>query len=165
MPALTVGTRSFEVSEHRVRRARVNEGVRDALDCCRAGDVLTVWRLDRLGRSLPDLLSIVQRLDREGVGFHSLTEAISTNTPGGKLHLFGSLAEFERALIRDRTMAGLEAARQRGRVGGHPRSMTDNKVDAAKKLLSGGTPPRDVASIIGVPLPTLYRRVPANRAA
>jgi len=62
-------------------------------------------------------------------------------------------------------MAGLEAARQRGRVGGHPRSMTDDKVEAAKKLLNGGTPPRDVASIVGVPLPTLYRRVPANRAA
>jgi DNA invertase Pin-like site-specific DNA recombinase len=141
-------------------------GLRDALNCCRRGDVLVVWRLDRLGRSLPDLLSIVKRLDDEGVGFLSLTESISTNSPGGKLafHLFGSLAEFERALIRDRTMAGLEAARQRGRVGGRPRSMTADKIQAAKKLLSDGTPPRDVANIIGVSVPTLYRHVPARAA-
>src|SRR5882724_5961504 len=142
-------------------------GLRDALDYCRPTDVLTVWRLDRLGRSLPDLLSIVKRLEEGGIGFHSLTEAISTNTPGGKLafHLFGSLAEFERALIRDRTMAGLEAARLRGRVGGRPKLMTNDKVEAATKLLRDGTPPKDVARILGISLPTLYRHVPGNRAA
>jgi DNA invertase Pin-like site-specific DNA recombinase len=137
-------------------------GLREALNYCRSGDVLTVWRLDRLGRSLPDLLSIVKQLEQSEIGFHSLTEAINTNTPGGKLafHLFGSLAEFERALIRDRTRAGLEAARQRGRFGGRPtKLMTAEKVDAAMKLLRDGTPPKDIAHILGISLPTFYRHV------
>jgi DNA invertase Pin-like site-specific DNA recombinase len=138
------------------------EGLLMLRSCRRRAEILAA----RPSRAAADLLSIVQRLDNDGIGFHSLTEAISTDAPGGKLafHLFGSLAEFERALIRDRTMAGLEAARQRGRVGGRPRSMTADKIQAAKKLLSDGTPPRDVANIIGVSVPTLYRHVPARAA-
>jgi len=100
------------------------------------------------------------------VGFKSLAEAIDTTTTGGRLayHLFGALTEFERALIRERTRAGLEAARQRGRVGGRPRSMTGDKIDAAKKLLSSDSPPKDVASVVGVSVPTLYRWLPSSKS-
>jgi DNA invertase Pin-like site-specific DNA recombinase len=142
-------------------------GLRQALEFCRTGDSLSVWRLDRLGRSLPDLLRIVQELDRREIAFRSLSESIDTQTIGGKLAfaIFGSIASFELAVLRERTNAGLAAARQRGRVGGRPRSMTDEKVEAARKLLADGTPPRDVARIVGVSVPTLYRYLPASRKA
>jgi DNA invertase Pin-like site-specific DNA recombinase len=137
-------------------------GLSQALEFARSGDVLVVWRLDRLGRSLPHLIETIRLFDQRAIGFKSLAEAIDTTSVGGRLayHLFGALAEFERALIRERTRAGLEAARQRGRVGGRPRSMTTDKVDAAKKLLSDGTPAKDVARILAVSLPTLYRYCP-----
>jgi DNA invertase Pin-like site-specific DNA recombinase len=95
-----------------------------ALAYLREGDTLVVWRLDRLGRSLPHLIETVAALRERGVGFRSLTEQVDTTTPGGKLvfHVFGALAEFERDLIRERTHAGLAAARARGRTGGRPRS-------------------------------------------
>src|SRR5215210_3684767 len=98
-------------------------GLTEALAFARPGDVLVVWRLDRLGRSLPHLIQTLTDLAARGVGFRSLTEAIDTTTPGGKLifHIFGALAEFERDLIQNRTRAGLTAARARGRKGGHPR--------------------------------------------
>lgn len=93
--------------------------LKEAIAYARAGDVLVVWRLDRLGRSLQHLLTTISELAERGIGFKSLTEQIDTTTPGGKLvfHLFGSLAEFERDLIRERTNAGLAAARSRGPVG------------------------------------------------
>src|SRR5689334_7385103 len=106
-------------------------GLAAALDISRSGDTLVVWRLDRLGRSLRHLIETITTLEKQGVGFRSLTEAIDTTSPGGKLvfHLFGALAEFERDLIRARTRAGMAAARARGRVGGHPRvaAFTDPK--------------------------------------
>ena len=110
---------------------------------------------------------MVAELERRGVGFKSLTESIDTTTTGGKLifHIFGALAEFEKNLVRDRTLAGLQAARERGRVGGRPRSMSDEKLAAAKRLLRDGTPPKDVAKIIGVSVPTLYRWLPASNSA
>ena len=94
----------------------------DVLGYLRAGDTLVVWRLDRLGRSLRHLIETIAALAERGIGFKSLTEQIDTTTPGGKLifHVFGALAEFERDLIRERTKAGLEPARARGRVGGRP---------------------------------------------
>jgi DNA invertase Pin-like site-specific DNA recombinase len=142
-------------------------GLRQALEFCREHDVLVVYRLDRLARGLSDLLSIVHKLEKRRIGLRSLAEAIDTTTPAGKLslHLFGSLAQFERSVIQERTRAGLAAARQRGRIGGRPRSMTDEKVQAARKLLADGTPPKDVASIVGVSVPTLYRHLPASRKA
>jgi DNA invertase Pin-like site-specific DNA recombinase len=142
-------------------------GLAEALSHAREGDALVVWRLDRLGRSLPNLIEVVAELERRGVGFKSLTESIDTTTTGGKLifHIFGALAEFEKNVIRDRTVAGLQAARKRGRVGGRPRSMSDDKLQAAKRLLRDGTPPRDVAEIIGVSVPTLYRWLPASESA
>ena len=99
-------------------------GLEDALAFARTGDTLVVWRLDRLGHSLPHLLKTIARLQERGVGFRSLTEQLDTTTSGGKLvfHVFAALAEFERDVIRERTQAGLLAARARGRRGGHPRA-------------------------------------------
>ena len=107
------------------------------LDALRGGDTLTVWRLDRLGRSLKELVSIVSELEEQGVGFRSLSEAIDTGSAGGKLvfHVFAALAEFERSLIRERTRAGLAAARARGRKGGRPRKLSLDQVRKAKAML------------------------------
>lgn len=140
------------------------EGLEQALSHLRKDDVLVVWKLDRLGRSLKDLLIFVGKLEQRGVEFRSLTDAIDTTTPMGRFffHLMASLAQMERELISERTRAGLEAARRRGRVGGRPRRMTKSKIEAAKKLLAEGIPPRDVAANLGVSIPTLYRWVPAS---
>src|ERR687895_389947 len=102
------------------------KGLDDALTYVRKGDTLVVWRLDRLGRSLPHLIATMTALEDRGIGFKSLTENIDTTTSGGKLifHIFGALAEFERNLIRERTTAGLMAARARGRKGGRPKVLT-----------------------------------------
>ncbi len=107
------------------------------LDVLRDGDTLTVWRLDRLGRSLKDLVSVVSDLEARGVEFRSLNESIDTGSAGGKLifHVFAALAEFERALVRERTRAGLAAARARGRKGGRPRKLSPGQVRKAKAML------------------------------
>ncbi|MGI8755847.1 MAG: recombinase family protein [Acidimicrobiales bacterium] len=130
------------------------------LDQLRPGDTLVVWRLDRLGRSMKHLISVVSSLAERDIGFRSLTESIDTTTPTGRLvfHVFGALAEFERELIRERTMAGLAAARSRGRVGGGQRKMTAEKLEVARRMLdtrehSAAT----VAKTIGVGRATLYR--------
>jgi len=137
---------------------------RPALDALlgqlRPGDTVVVWRLDRLGRSLRHLLETVADLEQRGVGFASLTEQIDTSTPGGKLvfHLFGALAEFEHALIRERTMAGLAAARARGRVGGRPTVWTVEKLVTARQMHAAGQ--HDVAAIarvLGVSRASVYR--------
>jgi len=132
------------------------------LDHLRAGDTLVVWRLDRLGRNLRHLIATVNDLATAGVGFKSLTEGIDTTTPSGRLtfHLFGALAEFERELIRERTAAGLAAARARGRSGGRPRAMTPEKLAVARHMYAG----RDhtlatIATTIGVSRSTLYRHL------
>lgn len=126
------------------------------------GDTLVVWRLDRLGRSLPHLLATITELEGRGVGFRSVTEAIDTTTPGGQLtfSIFGALAAFERDLVRDRTVAGLEAARARGRVGGRPTVMTPQRTAAARALLAApGATVTSVAGDLGVSRATLYRTV------
>ena len=133
----------------------------DVLTYLRAGDTLVVWRLDRLGRSLGHLIATLTDLANRGVGFKSLTEQIDTTTPGGKLifHVFGALAEFERDLTRERTHAGLAAARARGRIGGRPKKLADPKqVALAQALYDGET--TDVATIcrtLGISRATLYR--------
>ena len=111
-------------------------GLTAALDACRAGDILVVWKLDRLGRSLAHLVATVEDLAGRSVGFRSLQEQLDTTTAGGKLifHLFASLAEFERDLIRERTHAGLTAARARGRNGGRPKGVDEKKRKAAVAL-------------------------------
>jgi len=135
----------------------------DAIQFLRDGDVLVCYKLDRVARSLPHLIAIMDSLNERNIGFQSLTEDINTTTPSGKLifHIFGAISEFERDLIKERTMSGLAAARRRGRIGGRPKAMTDQKKIAAIKLLSSGTPAKDVAETIGVSLPTLYRHCPA----
>lgn len=103
----------------------------------RKGDVLVVWKLDRLARSLKDLVEIISNLESRGVGFRSLTESIDTTSPSGKLifHIFGALAEFEHSLIRERTLAGLASARARGRIGGRKPSMSQQDVRKAAAML------------------------------
>jgi len=135
-------------------------GLTSALQCARSGDSLVVWRLDRLGRSLRHLLEVVSELERRGVAFQSLTEVIDTSTPGGKLvfHLFGALAEFERELIRERTMAGLAAARARGRVGGRPTVWTQDKLRTAQSMRDNGDyDVTAIAKVLGVSRASVYR--------
>ncbi len=132
----------------------------------RSGDVLVVWKLDRLGRSLAHLIHVVQQLREKGLGFRSLQEQIDTTTPGGQLifHIFGALAEFERALIRERTNAGLAAARSRGRVGGRRPSLSLDQVKMAQQLLkTSDTTAQQVATALHVSRATLYRAL--NRLA
>ena len=133
----------------------------EAIEFGRKGDTLVVWRLDRLARSVAHLIEIINTLEMKGVGFTSLTETIDTRSSSGRLvlHIFGALAEFERALIRDRTTAGLKAARDRGRIGGRPRLMTGEKLSAARKLVGSGMSAREVATAVGVSVPTLYRHL------
>jgi DNA invertase Pin-like site-specific DNA recombinase len=133
----------------------------EVLTYLRNGDTLVVWRLDRLGRSLRHLIEVVAVLAERGIGFKSLTEQIDTTTPGGKLifHVFGALAEFERDLIRERTQAGLAAARARGRLGGRPKKLTDAKqLELARALYDGGqTNIATICATLGISRATLYR--------
>lgn len=142
-------------------------GLTKALEMLREGDTLVVWKLDRLGRSVKNLVDLVSELHKQGVQFKSLTNAIDTGTPSGRFffHVMASLAEMERELTVERTRAGLEVARQLGRKGGRKRQMTDSKIESAKKLLANGIPPRDVAKNLGVSIPTLYRWIPASTYA
>src|SRR3954462_11586150 len=116
-------------------------GLTAALSHLRSGDTLVVWRLDRLGRSLRHLIDTVTTLQERGIGFKSLQESIDTTTSGGKLvfHIFGALAEFEREIIRERTQAGLQAARARGRSGGRPPALNDKQVQQLKQLAADHT--------------------------
>ena len=136
------------------------EGLDHAKKYLRPGDTLVVWKLDRLGRSLKHLIDVVNGLNLKGVFFRSLQENIDTASSGGKLtfHLFGALAEFERDIIRERTKAGLEAARARGRVGGRPKLLDEKKVAVARQLMSNpSNKPLDVARTLGISRATLYR--------
>ena len=139
-----------------------------ALDYMREGDTLVVWKLDRLARSLKQLIETVEALETRRIGFRSLTEDIDTTTPGGRLvfHLFASLAEFERSIIRERTLAGLIAARARGRTGGRPPSLKPKDLTAARALLADpDIMVEDVARRLGVSPATLYRHLPGGRGA
>jgi DNA invertase Pin-like site-specific DNA recombinase len=139
-------------------------GLAKARDVLREGDTLVVWKLDRLGRSVKHLVNLVVELEQQGVQFKSLTDVIDTGTPSGRFffHVMASLAQMERELTIERTRAGLAVARQLGRKGGRKRQMTESKIRSAKKLLATGVPPRDVATNLGVSVPTLYRWIPAS---
>lgn len=139
-------------------------GLQKALDHLREGDTLIVWKLDRLGRSVKDLIVFVESLEKRKIHFKSLTDQIDTTTPQGKFvfNIMASLAQMERELILERTRAGLNAARAKGRIGGRKRLMTQSKIDSAKSLLSQGTPAREVADNLGISIPTLYKWVPAS---
>jgi DNA invertase Pin-like site-specific DNA recombinase len=130
------------------------------LKSLRSGDTLCVWRLDRLGRSLQDLITIVTSLENAGIAFASVTENIDTSTATGKLmfHVFGALAEFERNLIRERTSAGLQAARARGRVGGRKKILDNKQLSLGKAMLADkNNKVGDVAKTLGISRATLYR--------
>lgn len=137
---------------------------RPELEAClkslRKGDTLVVWRLDRLGRSLGDLIQLTTEFRSRGIELESLTEKLETGSPAGKLvfHVFAALAEFERNLIRERTSAGLRAARARGRKGGRPRKLSPKDIQAIQALMHAGQlPVQDIADRFGVSRSTLYR--------
>jgi DNA invertase Pin-like site-specific DNA recombinase len=137
-------------------------GLDEALGFVRAGDTLVVWRLDRLGRSLKHLIETISQLQERGIGFKSIQENIDTTTSGGKLifHVFGALAEFERDLIRERTNAGLAAARARGRPGGQPKRLSSKQVAQLQSLYNARTTPiPDLMDTFRISRSTLYRYI------
>jgi DNA invertase Pin-like site-specific DNA recombinase len=139
-----------------------------ALDYLRPGDTLVVWKMDRLARSLRQLIDTFEHLREREIGLRSLTESIDTTTPGGTLifHIFGALAEFERSVIRERTQAGLAAARSRGRVGGRPPALNEANLAIAKTLLRDPKiTVEEVAKTLSVSPATLYRHIPGGRSS
>jgi DNA invertase Pin-like site-specific DNA recombinase len=137
-------------------------GLTGALDYARSGDSVVVWRLDRLGRSLSDLIALVRRMEEAGVQLRSLTEGIDTSTTSGKLtfHLFAALAEFERALVRERTRAGLQAARARGRMGGRKHRLSpERRAHAVTLYQAKEKTVGEICRLMGISKPTLYAYV------
>jgi len=137
------------------------DGLTQTLGALGEGDVLVVWKLDRLGRSLGFLCELVEHLGKQGAGFQSLTDGIDTTTNSGKLvfHIMGALAEFERDLIRERTRAGMKAAKKRGKHMGRPRAMSPAQVQHMRELLAAGKTQREVAELFGVSANTVGREV------
>jgi DNA invertase Pin-like site-specific DNA recombinase len=139
-------------------------GLTAALSHLRAGDTLVVWRLDRLGRSLRHLIDTITELHEKGIGFKSLQENIDTTTSGGKLvfHIFGALAEFEREIVRERTLAGLKSARSRGRVGGRPKTLTAKEIQILRNMAADKSlTVADICKTLGIGRTTFYRYVKA----
>jgi DNA invertase Pin-like site-specific DNA recombinase len=149
-----------KIYEDRMSGAKAaRPGLTLALEVARAGDVLTVWRLDRLGRSLHDLILLGRKLDEMGIGLMSVQERIDTSSSGGRLvfHMFGALAEFERNLVRERTQAGLNAARARGRKGGRPKVLEPAKRQLVVKLYAEKKHTIvEICRMMGISKPTLY---------
>jgi DNA invertase Pin-like site-specific DNA recombinase len=166
---LSAGVDKRNIYEDRSSGAKDNRpGLKACLDYLSNGDVLVVWRLDRLGRSLSHLIKIVTDLKSRGIGLRSLNETIDTTTATGELlfHMFGALAQYERSLARERVIAGLRAAERRGRRGGRPLALTPEKIEAAQELLNGGRTVSAAARALGVPRSTLAdalkRKTPSN---
>ncbi|MBZ9649949.1 recombinase family protein [Sphingobium sp. 3R8] len=138
-------------------------GLTDALSHARAGDVLVVWKLDRLGRTMKGLVDLAADLAERKIGLRSLTDGIDTAGTAGKLvfHIMAAMAEMERDLVRERTTAALIVAKREGRVGGRKTVMTPKRIEAARKLLASGMTAREIAPTIGVSVATLYRHLPA----
>lgn len=138
-------------------------GLAEALSHARAGDILVVWKLDRLGRTMKGIIDLSADLATRGVGLRSITDGIDTAGTAGKLvfHIMAAMAEMERDLVRERTTAALIIAKREGRVGGRKTVMTPRRVEAARKLLASGMPAREIAPTIGVSVATLYRHLPA----
>ncbi len=136
-------------------------------DMLREGDTLVIWKLDRLARSLKQLIETAENLKGRGIGLVSLTDAIDTSSSGGMLvfHMLGAIAEFERALIRERTAAGLAEAKRKGKKGGRPRRLTEKDTAAAKALLADGSlTSKEVAARFGVSKATLYRYLDSSHS-
>jgi DNA invertase Pin-like site-specific DNA recombinase len=140
------------------------QGLNLALEVLRSGDVLVIWKLDRLGRSVKQLINLVGDLEKKGIQFKSLTEGIDTSTAAGRFffHVMASLAQMEREMLIERTKAGLDAAKKKGRQSGRKRKMTNSKLESAKKLLTGGSSHKEIAKDLGLSIPTLYRWLPAS---
>lgn len=139
-------------------------GLKRVLRRLRPGDVLVVWKLDRLGRSVRDLITLVSELQARGVNFRSLTDSIDTSTAAGRFffYVMSALAEMERELIVERTRAGLAAAREQGRIGGRRRVMTPEIVESGRRMLENGATRQQVADVIGVNVKTIYKYFPAG---
>src|SRR3954447_12867465 len=138
------------------------KGLQEAISYVRVGDTLVVWKLNRLGRSLKDLITRITELNDRKIGFRSLTENIDTTTSGGKLifHIFGAFAEFERDIIKERTNAGLEAARTRGKLEGRPKALSPEKIKLARRLYADtGTSVAEICKMLGISRHTLQRYV------
>ncbi len=148
-----------KVFTDKISAIKTRPGLDEALAYARESDVLVVWKLDRLGRTVKGLIDLVETLQKRGVEFRSLTDGIDTSTAAGRFffHVMAALAEMERELIRERTNAGLAAARARGRQGGRRPKMTSSKITAARQLLDAGRPAQEVADNLGVSRATLYR--------
>jgi DNA invertase Pin-like site-specific DNA recombinase len=136
--------------------------LKEAIEYARSGDVLVCYKLDRVGRSLKDLIDTVNVLKTKGIGFRVLTQQLDTTTPAGMLifHVFGAIAEFERSLIQERTSAGLKAARGRGRVGGRPKTMDKKKLSIAESLYKDGkTSVLEICKTLGISRATFCRNI------
>jgi DNA invertase Pin-like site-specific DNA recombinase len=155
---MAAGVDQRNIYEDRASGARDDRpGLKACLDYLRERDILVVWRLDRLGRSLSHLIEVISGLKTRGIGFRSLNETIDTTNATGELlfHIFGALAQYERALIRERVLAGIRAAEHRGRRGGRPRVLDHEKIEAARELLAGGRSMSVAARALRVPRSTL----------
>jgi DNA invertase Pin-like site-specific DNA recombinase len=142
-------------------------GLDETLQYLRKGDTLVVWKLDRLGRSVPHLIKVIKSLNDQGIGFKSLQESIDTTTSGGKLifHIFSALAEFERDIIKERTKAGLQSARQRGRLGGRPKFLNDKQIKRLKELYDERKSTiTEICKIFDISRPTFYNYLKRNRS-
>ncbi len=152
-----------KIYEEKISGAKLDRPeLRRMIDQLREGDIIVIWKLDRLGRSLPDLVRLVSEIQDKGAGLKSLNDSIDTTTPQGKLtfHLFAALAEFEREIIVDRTKAGLTAARARGRVGGRPKGLSkkaQDKAMIAESLYRQGKPVKEICEYLRMSKSTLYR--------
>ena len=149
-------------SDKKSGRNQSRKGLEEALSHLRPGDILVVWKLDRLGRTVRQLVELVTKLEKQDVNFKSITDGIDTSTTAGRFffHIMASLSQMESELNVERTKAGLAAAKRLGRVGGRKRIMTDSKIKYAKSLLKKGMMPKDVASDLDVSVATLYRWIP-----
>ena len=140
-------------------------GLKKALKTLKTGDTLVVWKLDRLGRSVKDLVMLVSELHNRGIHFHSVTDSINTSTAMGRFffHVMSALAEMERELIVERTLAGLASARAKGRIGGRPKAFTEQQQEQIRRVLDNGHDHKQLALIYDVSLTTIYKYFPAQK--
>jgi len=159
------GVDSRHIFQDKASGARDNrEGLQQALDYLKEGDCLVVWKLDRLGRSLSHLISLVESFKEKKVGFKSITEQMDTTTPHGEFlfSIFGGLAQYERALTKERIMAGLKAAKARGKIGGRPKAISDEKMQAINESLKAGESKAAICRTFNVKRTTLYDNLEIN---
>lgn len=159
------GVDSRHIFQDKASGARDNrEGLQQALDYLKEGDCLVVWKLDRLGRSLSHLISLVESFKEKKVGFKSITEQMDTTTPHGEFlfSIFGGLAQYERALTKERIMAGLKAAKARGKIGGRPKAISDEKMQAINESLKAGVSKAAICRTFNVKRTTLYDNLEIN---